>query len=89
MKDFTTIDTNRVLFKNDFFFIIKDAFPVSPGHLLIISNEVRRDYFELTNEERINLNELIQFAKDRNELWRSCWADCFSFSLSLDSKIYW
>ncbi len=64
MKDFTTIDTNRVLFKNDFFFIIKDAFPVSPGHLLIISNEVRRDYFELTNEERINLNELIQFAKE-------------------------
>jgi diadenosine tetraphosphate (Ap4A) HIT family hydrolase len=64
MKDFTTIDTNRVLFKNDFFFIIKDAFPVSPGHLLIISNEVRRDYFELTNEERINLNELIKFAKE-------------------------
>jgi diadenosine tetraphosphate (Ap4A) HIT family hydrolase len=64
MKDFTTIDANRVLFKNDFFFIIKDAFPVSPGHLLIISNELRRDYFELTNEERINLNELIQFAKE-------------------------
>ena len=43
MKDFTDIETDRILFRNDFFFIIKDAFPVSPGHLLIISKEVRKE----------------------------------------------
>lgn len=63
MKDFTNIEQNRILFKNEFFFIIKDAFPVSPGHLLIISNEVRKDYFELNNEERENLSNLIDKAK--------------------------
>ena len=64
MKDFTTIGLDRILFKNDFFYIIKDAFPVSPGHCLIISNVVRENYFELTIEERMNLNEVIQVAKE-------------------------
>ena len=45
MKDFTEIPTDRIIYKNESFFIIKDAFPVSPGHLLIISNIVRKDYF--------------------------------------------
>lgn len=63
MKDFTTIEQHRILYKNEFFFIIKDGFPVSPGHLLIISNEVRKDYFELNNEERKSLNEVIDLAK--------------------------
>ena len=48
MKDFTEIPTDRIIYKNESFFIIKDAFPVSPGHLLIISNIVRKDYFELS-----------------------------------------
>jgi diadenosine tetraphosphate (Ap4A) HIT family hydrolase len=63
MRDFTSIEASRVLFKNDHFFVVRDAFPVSPGHLLIISNEVRRDYFELTNEEQINLGEVVQISK--------------------------
>jgi diadenosine tetraphosphate (Ap4A) HIT family hydrolase len=43
MKDFTNIAQDRILYKNDFFFIIKDGFPVTEGHLLIISNEIRKD----------------------------------------------
>jgi len=63
MKDFTNIEQDRILYKNDLFFIIKDGFPVSPGHLLIISNEVRKDYFELNKGEREGLNEVIEIAK--------------------------
>lgn len=63
MKDFTEIKQERIIFKNEFFFIIKDGFPVSPGHLLIISNKKRKDYFELTTEEKLNLTEVIQTAK--------------------------
>jgi diadenosine tetraphosphate (Ap4A) HIT family hydrolase len=63
MKDFTSIDPDRILFKNDFFFIIRDGFPVSPGHLLIISNKLRRDYFELSEEEKQHLNAVIHVAK--------------------------
>ena len=63
MIDFTNIDTNKILFKNEYFFIIKDGFPVSPGHLLIITNEVRNNFFELTKEEHRNLSEVIEIAK--------------------------
>ena len=63
MKDFTSIEQSKILYKNDYFFIIKDGFPVTPGHLLIITNEVRRDYFDLSKEERDNLNGVIEIAK--------------------------
>ena len=64
IKDFTSIEPSKILYKNDFFFIIKDGFPVNPGHLLIISNHVRKDYFHLTQAEKENLNEVILTAKE-------------------------
>lgn len=64
MKDFTEIDQERIIYKNDYFFIIKDGFPVSPGHLLIISNEIRKDYFELSDVEKLELPKAIQIARD-------------------------
>ena len=64
MKDFTEIPADRIIYQGEHFFIIVDAFPVSPGHLLIISNVVRTDYFELTEIEKQELNSCIQFAKE-------------------------
>jgi diadenosine tetraphosphate (Ap4A) HIT family hydrolase len=63
MKDFTEIQQERIIFRTEHFFIIKDAFPVSPGHLLIISNEIRIDYFDLSEQEKINLIAVIDAAK--------------------------
>lgn len=64
MKDFTEIELERIIYKNELFFIIEDAFPVSPGHLLIISNILRKDYFELTEIERNELTSTIKIAKE-------------------------
>jgi diadenosine tetraphosphate (Ap4A) HIT family hydrolase len=63
MEDFTQIQADRIIYKNDSFFVIEDAYPVSPGHLLIISNIVRKDYFELSEIEKNELNVTIEFAK--------------------------
>ena len=63
MKDYTNIKQEDILYKNSYFFIIKDRFPVSPGHLLIISNEVRRDFFDLTDNEKLELPNIIEVAK--------------------------
>ncbi len=63
MKDFTEIPTERIIHKGENFFIIKDAFPVSPGHLLIISNVVRKDFFDLTETEKQELSATIALAK--------------------------
>ena len=48
MSVFLTISADRVIYRGDFFFMIYDAYPVSSNHLLIISNELREDYFSLT-----------------------------------------
>ena len=63
MKDFTEIPSDRIIHQGEHFFIIKDAFPVSPGHLLIISNFVRKDFFELTETEKQELHATIEHAK--------------------------
>ncbi len=63
MNNFLELDKSIRIFENENFFVIKDKYPVSPGHLLIISKELRKDFFELTDVERTNLNELIIKAK--------------------------
>lgn len=68
MKDFQSIPEDRIIFKNEYFFIIKDIYPVSDGHLLIISNELKNDYFELSTNEKGNLSEVILKAKSLIEL---------------------
>jgi diadenosine tetraphosphate (Ap4A) HIT family hydrolase len=62
-KTFDKVIIERIIFKNEWFFIIKVAFPVSPGHLLIISNILRKDYFELSEKEKNELNTTIDLAK--------------------------
>lgn len=64
MKNFLELPGDRVLYKDEYFFIIKDNYPVSPGHLLIISNELRKDYFELSEQEKMHLKETIAKARE-------------------------
>ena len=64
MKDFKEIGEDRIIYKDEYFFIIKDAFPVNPGHLLIISNVVKKDFFELSDDEKIQLPITIVKAKE-------------------------
>ncbi len=64
MKDFTEIEQERIIYKDEYFFIIKDGFPVNPGHLLIISNELRKDFFDLTDNEKMQFAKTLQKAKE-------------------------
>jgi diadenosine tetraphosphate (Ap4A) HIT family hydrolase len=63
MESFLEIPEERVIHRTTSFFIIRDAFPVSPGHLLIISNRLCRDYFELSEAEKSELTKAIDTAK--------------------------
>ena len=64
MKSFLEMSQDRIIYQNEYFFIINDAFPVSPGHMLIVSNQIKVDYFELSKIERDNLSEMILKAKE-------------------------
>ena len=63
MSVFLTISEDRILYRGKYFFIIYDAYPVSKNHLLIISNELREDYFSLTFDEQQELPKMINKAK--------------------------
>jgi diadenosine tetraphosphate (Ap4A) HIT family hydrolase len=63
MKDFSEIPKGNMLLKGKYFFILQDSFPVSPGHLLIISNNSKKNYFELNKLEVEELNIMIHQCK--------------------------
>ena len=64
MSVFSQIPNKEYLFTGAHFFAIYDRYPVSPGHLLIISKNEKQDFFSLDKTERIELNELIIEAKN-------------------------
>jgi diadenosine tetraphosphate (Ap4A) HIT family hydrolase len=68
MDDFTLIPKDQIVFENNYFFMIYDAFPVSPGHILIISKRLVPNYFELNEEELVQLNHAIIKAKSLIDL---------------------
>ena len=68
MSVFTTINSNEYVFETANFFAIYDRYPVSPGHLLIISKIIKSDYFALSEEEKQELSSAIDLAKSHIEL---------------------
>ena len=64
MKNFNNISHNRIIFQTDQFFIMKDRYPVSPGHCLIISKKVKPTFFDLTKDEQEELTILIKTTKE-------------------------
>jgi diadenosine tetraphosphate (Ap4A) HIT family hydrolase len=63
INNFLELPVDKHIGQTEHFFLIRDGFPVSPGHTLIISKQLRKDYFELTNEEKMDLDKAIQLAK--------------------------
>jgi len=60
---FSDIPETDWLHDSQYFFIVPDKYPVSSGHLLIITKEPRLDFFDLTDEEKKELPDLITKAK--------------------------
>ncbi|KPP98449.1 MAG: putative hydrolase [Bacteroidetes bacterium HLUCCA01] len=63
MSVFSAKSNEERLFENEHFYIMNDGFPVSPGHLLIVSKREVADFFDLTMEEQSMLPETIREAR--------------------------
>ncbi len=63
---FCNLPKSRKLFENNFAIAIRDAYPVSEGHTLIIPKRHIRSLFETTEKERYALYNLLE--KVRTEL---------------------
>jgi diadenosine tetraphosphate (Ap4A) HIT family hydrolase len=64
MSVFLDFPEERILFRGNHFFIVYDGYPVSDGHCLIISNEVKETYFDLSDGEIADLHKMILKAKE-------------------------
>lgn len=60
---------DRIIDQNETCFVIKDAFPVTEGHLLIIPKKHVADYFDLNENEKSDIQFLME--KHRNLLQKS------------------
>jgi diadenosine tetraphosphate (Ap4A) HIT family hydrolase len=60
---FCEIPKERVIDKNEFAFTVRDGFPISPGHTLIIPIRHVGSLFDTTVEERNALYDLLEKAK--------------------------
>jgi diadenosine tetraphosphate (Ap4A) HIT family hydrolase len=63
--NFCTLPPGRIVNSNANEMTIRDGFPVSPGHTLIIPKRHVGSFFELTPEERSDLLNLLDAAKSQ------------------------
>jgi diadenosine tetraphosphate (Ap4A) HIT family hydrolase len=54
---------NNLIYEDSLVFSIYDNFPVSKGHVLIITKRHVEDYFLLTKEEKISIDKAIMYMK--------------------------
>ena len=60
---FCEMTEDRIIDRNDLAYAIRDGFPVTPLHTLIIPKRHAIDYFDLTKEELLACDELLKKAK--------------------------
>ena len=54
----------NIVYEDDVFFVIRDTYPVTKDHTLIILNEHNKTYFDLREKDYVQLNNIIKFQKD-------------------------
>ena len=60
---FCEIDVSRILYQDDLVYVIRDGFPVTELHSLIIPKRHVATYFDLTQEEVLSCNRLMASVK--------------------------
>jgi len=60
---FCTLPSPRLLFRNDAAFVVRDAYPVTPGHTLVIPVRHVESFFDATPSEREAMLALLDTAK--------------------------
>ena len=77
---FCRLPTERVVIAGDEALVIRDGFPVSPGHTLVIPRRHVGSFFELTEAERHCVFELL--AQARAELIENFRPDGFNIGIN-------
>jgi diadenosine tetraphosphate (Ap4A) HIT family hydrolase len=60
---FCTLPPERIIDSNDLALVIRDGYPISPGHTLVIPKRHIGSWFEITQSEQQALLDLLTKAK--------------------------
>ena len=60
---FCTLPAERILHRHGSAIALRDAYPASPGHTLIVSTRHVGSFFETTGQERLDLLALVDEAR--------------------------
>jgi len=60
---FCKLPKERVIMETDLWFVVRDGFPISPGHTLIIPKRHINDYFDIVENEHKSLHDVINQSK--------------------------
>ena len=54
----------NIIYEDDIFFVIRDSFPVTKDHTLIILNNHDKTFFDLSDKDILQLNNILKFQKE-------------------------
>ena len=54
----------NIVYEDDVFFVIRDSFPVTKDHTLIILNNHDKTFFDLRDKDILQLNNILKFQKE-------------------------
>lgn len=57
------LDTDRIRYENDVFRVIRDGYPISPGHTLIIPKQHIESLFDLNEADFTKLRATLHWAR--------------------------
>ena len=72
----------KIIDETDLFFSVRDSYPVTKFHTLIIPNRHVSNYFDLNNEE---LNDLNSFLKKQQKLLLNLDKEITGFNIGINS----
>lgn len=55
----------KIIFENEYIYVIYDGFPVNPGHTLIITKRHVSNYFDTTIDEKKSIDEALMLMKTK------------------------
>jgi diadenosine tetraphosphate (Ap4A) HIT family hydrolase len=68
---FCTLEDERIVASNELAVVIRDGFPVSPGHTLVVPRRHVASWFDATPDEQRAVLELLAQAKQQLDAERS------------------
>mgnify|MGYP003149873519 CR=1 FL=1 len=77
---FCDLDPDRVLFTNRIATALYDAYPVTPGHMLVIPNVHVSSIFELSWPKRQAMMDMVELVRDH--LGREYKTNCFNIGIN-------